>query len=119
MKDEERVIAFLRAHELASDLIRDEPRKAAGIVARVTGIVDEPYVLDCYRVSPRYCAALSRDFIASTMRFAPVLQELGYTTRTLAEEEVFDPRLVDAIHPEPAHYDMPLSENLLPMKEQQ
>lgn len=112
MKDEGPIIAFLRAHERASDLIRDEPRAAARIVAEVTGIVDEQYVLDCYRVSPRYCAALSPDYVASTMRFAPVLHELGYAARTLAEEEVFDPRLMDAVHPEPAHYDLPLSENL-------
>jgi hypothetical protein len=46
------------------------------------------------------------------MRFAEVLCEFGYTTRTLTEEEIFDPRLIDAVHPEPPHYDMPLSEDL-------
>ena len=90
MKEETAIIAFLRAHERATDLIREEPRTAARIVAQVTGIVDEEYVLDCYRVSPKYCAALSPEYVASTMRFAPVLYELGYTSRTLTEEEIFD-----------------------------
>ena len=117
MKDA--VMSFLRAHGRASELIREQPREAARIVAKVTGIVDEPYVLDCYRVSPRYCAALSPGFIAATMRFVPVLHELGYISRPLVEAEVFDRRLIEAVHPGPQHYDTPLSENLLPMKEQQ
>ncbi len=96
--------AFLRAHERASALIRDEPRAAAKIVSQVTGIVDEEYVLECYRVSPRYCSALSPEYIASAMRFAAVLHKLGYTSRTLTEAEVFDRRLIDAVHPEPPHY---------------
>lgn len=117
MKHTETVLAFLRAHERASVLIREKPQEAAGIVARVTGIVDEQYVLDCYRVSPRYCAALSPEYIASTMRFAPVLHGLGYTSRTLTEDEVFDPRLIEAVHPEPPHYRLPLSESLRSRKE--
>ncbi len=109
--------SFLLAHERASAFIRDEPRAAAKIVAQVTGIVDEEYVLECYRISPRYCAALSPEYIASTMRFAAVLHRLGYTSRTLTEAEIFDRRLIDAVHPEPPHYDMPLSESIKTMKE--
>jgi NitT/TauT family transport system substrate-binding protein len=119
MKEEMSIIAFLWAHERATDLIREEPRTAARIVSQVTDIVDEEYVLDCYRVSPKYCAALSQAYIAVTMRFAPVLYELGYTSRTLAEEEIFDGHLIDVIHPEPAHYELPPSESLRTMKEQQ
>jgi NitT/TauT family transport system substrate-binding protein len=103
------ILAFLRAHERASALIRESPRAAAKIVARVTDIVDEQYVLDCYRVSPKYCAALSPEFIASTLRFVPVLHELGYMPRTLSEAEIFERKFIDAVHPEPPHYDMPIS----------
>ena len=105
LKREEVARAFLLAHERASAFIRDEPRAAAKIVAQVTGIVDEEYVLECYRISPRYCAALSPEYIASTMRFAAVLHRLGYTSRTLTEAEIFDRRLIDAVHPEPPHYE--------------
>lgn len=116
IKRQDAAMAFLRAHERASALIREKPREAAGIVARVTGIVDEQYVLDCYRVSPRYCAALSPEFVASAMRFAPVLHGHGYTSRALTEEEVFDSQLIATVHPEPPHYGLPLSESLRPMK---
>ncbi len=119
MKRADVVLAFLQAHERASALIRDKPRAAAGIVARVTGIVDEQYVLDCYRVSPRYCAALSPEFIASTLRFVPVLRELGSLPGALTEAEIFDRTFIDAVHPEPPHYHMPLSESLWTMEEQQ
>jgi enoyl-CoA hydratase/carnithine racemase len=57
------------------------------------------------------------EYVASTMRFAAVLHELGYTSRTLAEAEVFDRRLIDAVHPEPPHFHMPLSESIKTMKE--
>ncbi|HEY3273364.1 MAG TPA: ABC transporter substrate-binding protein [Methanocella sp.] len=109
MKRENVVLSFLRAHERACTFIRDSPGDAAKIVARVTGIVDEQYVLDCYRVSPGYCAALSPEFIASTMRFAPVLRELGYMAKTLTEKDIFDRRFIGIVHPEPPHYDMPLA----------
>jgi NitT/TauT family transport system substrate-binding protein len=113
------ILSFLRAHERACKLIRDSPRDAARIVAQVTGIVDEQYVLDCYRISPGYCAALSPEYVASTMRFAPVLHELGYMAKTLTERDVFDRRFIDIVHPEPPHYNMPLSEGLWTMKEHQ
>ncbi|OPY27025.1 MAG: NMT1/THI5 like protein [Methanocella sp. PtaU1.Bin125] len=116
IKRDDVAAAFLRTHERASAFIRDEPLAAAKIVAQVTGIVDEDYVLECYRVSPRYCAALSQGYVASTMRFAAVLHKLGYTSRTLAEAEVFDRRLIDIVHPEPPHYGMPLSESIKTMK---
>jgi ABC-type nitrate/sulfonate/bicarbonate transport systems, periplasmic components len=109
MKRTDTTLAFLRAHERANALIREKPHDAARIVSQVTGIVDEEYVLDCYKVSPKYCAALSQGFIASTMRFVPVLHGLGYMPRTLSEAEIFDRRLIDIVHPEPPHYDMPLS----------
>jgi NitT/TauT family transport system substrate-binding protein len=113
------ILAFLRAHERASALIRDDPCAAAKIVARVTDIVDEQYVLDCYRVSPRYCAALSPGFIAATLRFVPVLRELGSLPGALTEGEIFDRTFIAAVHPEPPHYNMPLSESLWTMKEHQ
>jgi len=117
MEDAESIRSFLRAHERASAMIRDRPQEAARIVAQVTGIVDEPYVLDCYRVSPKYCAALSPAFVASTMRFVPVLHALGYMPKPLTEGEIFDRRFIAAVHPEPPHYDLPASEHLRPMSE--
>lgn len=103
LKREDMVLGFLEAHEAASMLIRDNAQAAAKIVSRVTGIVDEEYVLECYRISPKYCAALSPEYVASTMRFAEVLQNLGYTRRMLNAVEIFDRRFIDRVHPEPPH----------------
>jgi hypothetical protein len=57
--------------------------------------------------------------VAATMRFSEVLYRLGYTHRVLGTVDIFDRRFIDKVHPEPPHYDMPLSESLLHMKEQQ
>jgi len=96
---------FLAMHERASNFIRTRPADAAGIVSRLTGIVDEDFVLDAYRVSPKYCAALSPEFIGSTMAFVPVLRRLGYISRDLSENEIFERRFIDGIHKEQPHYD--------------
>ncbi len=98
------VTAFLRAHEEASELIRHDPHAAAKIVSRVSGIVDEAYVLESYLISPKYCAALPGEYLNSTMRFAGTLQRLGYISKTLSQADVFDLRFISATHPEPAHY---------------
>ncbi|CAJ36814.1 ABC transporter substrate-binding protein [Methanocella arvoryzae] len=96
--------AFLRSHEDACELIRNDPRSAARIVARVTGIVDEAYVLECYGISPKYCASLPGPYIDSAMRFAGTLHRLGYISRLPELPEVFDTRFIDQVHPGPAHY---------------
>jgi NitT/TauT family transport system substrate-binding protein len=95
---------FLQAHEAACELIRAKPREAARIVAEATGMVDERFVLDCYRISPRYCASLQREYVASTMKFAATLHALGYTPRVIREDEVFERSLIQEVHPGPHHY---------------
>jgi NitT/TauT family transport system substrate-binding protein len=96
---------FLRAHEAACDLIRHDPRAAAKIVARTTGMVDEAFVMAAFRISPKYCAALPPEYIASTMKFVRTLHALGYISRCIDENEIFDRSLIAAVHPGPHHYD--------------
>ncbi len=98
------ILDFLAMHERASNFIRTRPADAAGIVSRLTGIVDEEFVLNAYRVSPKYCAALSPEFIGSAMAFVPVLRRLEYISRDLSESEIFERRFIDEIHKEPPHY---------------
>lgn len=95
---------FLAAHEAACELIRQDPVRAAGIVAGTTGMVDPAFVLDTYRISPKYCAALPPEYLTSTMKFARVLHELGYTKRLVGEREIFETSLIDSIHPGRHHY---------------
>ena len=100
------ILSFLKMHEKASNFIRTEPEVAAKIVAGITGIVDEDFVLDAYLVSKKYCAALSREFVESTMSFIPVLRRLNYIKRILSEKEIFDYSLISQVHKEPSHYDL-------------
>lgn len=107
MKNEDTIIKFLGLHEKASNFIREKPREAAEIVAKLTQIVDSDFVLEAYRISPKYCAALSPEYVASTMGFVKVLKELGYIALPVPEDEIFDFRFIKKVHPEEPHYDMP------------
>lgn len=106
MEHPEVVETFLQLHEKASNFIRMDPQTSAGLVAKVTGIVDQDFVTDAYRVSPKYCAALSREFVASTMAFVPVLYGLGYISRNLSEEDIFEYRFIHNVHKAQPHYDL-------------
>jgi NitT/TauT family transport system substrate-binding protein len=97
---------FLELHEKASNFIRKNPADAARIVSELTGIVDENFVIEAYRVSPKYCASLSRDFVDSTIAFLPVLRRLKYISRNLSNREIFDHTLIDMVHKELPHYDL-------------
>jgi NitT/TauT family transport system substrate-binding protein len=95
---------FISAHEQACEMIRHDPHGCARIVARTTGMVDEEFVLEAYRISPKYCAALPPEYIASTIRFVYTLNALGYTSRPVGQDEIFDRSLIDAVHKGPHHY---------------
>ncbi len=102
------ILRFLEIHEKASNFIRTKPLNAARLVSKLTGIVDENFVLEAYNVSPKYCASLSREFIASTMAFVPVLYRLKYITREIPESEIFEYGFINKVHREPPHYNQPL-----------
>ena len=106
MRHRDMLLGFLEMHERASDFISKKPRDAARIVSGLTGIVDEDFVLDAYRVSPKYCAALSPGFVDSTMAFLPVLYGLGYISRILSESEIFEYGFINEVHKEAPHYDL-------------
>ena len=101
---EELFTRFLAAHEDACEWIRRDPAASAGIVARTTGLVDQAFVLMTYRISPKYCAALPPEYIASTMKFVQTLYSLGYISRPVKKEEIFETSLVEKVHPRPHHY---------------
>ncbi len=98
------IISFLKAHEDASNLIRNEPEIAAEIASQEMGIVDKEFVLNTYNISPRYCAKISDEYIESTMKFIPVLKELGYMKKDLNDEDIFNLKFIDIAHKEEAHY---------------
>lgn len=103
---------FLRAHEEACEFIRHDPYGAARIVSEVTEMVDPGFVMETYRISPKYCASLTGEYIASTMTFVEALAAAGYISGPIPEKRIFDTTLIDEVHRSPAHYDAGL--NLAP-----
>jgi len=95
---------FLSAHEAACEMIRHDPHACARIVAKTTGMVDEDFVLETYRISPKYCAALPPEYVSSTMKFVYTLHNLGYISRPVGEEEIFDRSIIKTVHSGPHHY---------------
>lgn len=102
------ILRFLEMHEKASNFIRTKPLEAARLVSKLTGIVDEGFVLEAYGISPKYCASLSPEFVASTMAFVPVLHRLKYITRKIPESEIFEYSFIRKVHTEKPHYNQPL-----------
>ncbi|MHB8845543.1 MAG: ABC transporter substrate-binding protein [Nitrospirota bacterium] len=95
---------FLLAHETAETLLRDDPAGAAQDIAELTAVIDADFILETLQVSPKYCAALSKDYRAATMDFMRALLQLGYIRKELTEETIFDSSLINEIHPGPDHY---------------
>ena len=103
----ELLMEFLRSHKQAIALMKRDPAAAARVSSDVVGVVGPEFFLAAYQVSPRYCAALTDDYLASTMRFARTMREQGYLSRDVAVEEIFDLRFIRQAHPEPDHYGEP------------
>jgi NitT/TauT family transport system substrate-binding protein len=110
MQKADLILKFIKIHEKASNFIRTNPEKAASIVSGLTGIVDEDFVREAYRISPKYCAALSREFVDSTMAFVPVLWSLKYISRNFSIGEIFERRFIDEVHIEPPHYNIGITQ---------
>lgn len=95
---------FLELHEEATAFIRNRPGDAAKIIAQYIGFIDEEFVMDALRISPKYCAQLTDAYIRSTMEFAVVLKRLGYVNRMIAPDEIFDASLIRGLHTAHDHY---------------
>jgi len=95
---------FLKLHEEATALLRNDPVRASEIISRFIGFVDRDFVFDTLAISPKYCAGITDDYIASTMEFVRIMKKLGYIGRELNPEEIFDRSLITRVHPEKEHY---------------
>lgn len=100
---------FLVAHERACEMIRHRLPECARIVARTTGVVDDDFMTEAYRASPKYCASLPLEYIASTMKFVNALKALGYISRRVNERDIFDTSIISEVHTEPPHYECGLN----------
>ena len=94
---------FLVAHEAACNLIRNKPRQAAEITAKLMNI-DVDFVIETYNISPKYCASLPSTYIKSTIDFNPVMKRFKYLIKDLNVDDIFNLEFIQNIHPEPPHY---------------
>ena len=99
------IIKFLKHHKNASTLLRSSQSNTIEKISKNFGILTKSYVESVLKISPKYCIALSDDYIESTMRFAKKLYELGYIKRRLTVNDIFESKFVDKIHPEKNHYE--------------
>ncbi len=104
-KEKGLVEGFLVLHEGATSLIRNSPRSVARMISDYVGFIDEEFVIETLKVSPKYCAQLTEEYIASTMEFVRALERLGYIGKRVSSDKIFDTSLIRKIHPEKDHYE--------------
>ncbi|MGZ7067953.1 MAG: ABC transporter substrate-binding protein, partial [Methanobacterium sp.] len=98
------ITEFLKAHEEASNFIRNNPESAAEITSKEVDAISKDFVLQTYSISPKYCASVPKEYINFTLKFIPVLKNLGYMKGDLEQEDIFDLQFIEKIHPEYPHY---------------
>lgn len=98
---------FIRLHEEACNLIRRQPKEAAEIAANSLGMIDRDFIFEVYKISPKYCASLSEEYMDSSLAFVPFLQKTGYISNVLNAGDVFHTDFVERIHREKPHYGDP------------
>jgi NitT/TauT family transport system substrate-binding protein len=97
---------FLVVHERASEMLRTRKTEVSRLIAEYIGVVDEDFVYNTLNISPKYCASLTEEYIACSMRMAKRLRSLGYIQREVSVDEVFNRSLIEEVHPESPHYNM-------------
>jgi NitT/TauT family transport system substrate-binding protein len=110
----ELVKRFLVLHEEATALMRNRPAEAARTISDYVGFIGPEFVMETLKVSPKYCAQLTAEYISATMEFVKTLKELGYISREVASGEIFDTSLIAKIHPEKDHYEGGIAEAEVP-----
>ncbi|MFX1314634.1 MAG: ABC transporter substrate-binding protein [Promethearchaeota archaeon] len=98
------VVKFLYHHKSATKLLRDSPNIAAEKISRTFDIIDKNYAETVLKISPKYCIALSEDYIKATMNFVEILYNLKYIKHELKFKDIFDLTFIKKVHPEPEHY---------------
>lgn len=105
----ELVSEFLKIHENTCNMIRELPQKSSKIASEELGLENNLFALKAFKISPKYCASLPDEYISSTMKFLPLLKDLGYLDSNLKSKDIFDIELIEKIHLEKPHYEIPLN----------
>ena len=102
----EYVIIFLKHHKKASYMLRESQDEAAEIISKTFTILNnhDQYVKSILEISPKYCITLSEGYLNSTRGFMNTMHRLGYLKRKLNDQEIFNFKFVEEVHPEEEHY---------------
>jgi NitT/TauT family transport system substrate-binding protein len=97
---------FLEQHKRASFMLRNSMDEAAEIISQTFTILrnNKEYVKEILEISPKYCISLSEGYLNSTLGFVNTLLKLGYITKKLEIDEIFNFDIVNQVHPEKEHY---------------
>lgn len=100
---------FLKIHEETCNMNRAFPEKSSKIASSELDLENNSFALETFKISPKYCASLPDEYIDSTMKFLPLLKDLEYLDSDLKVKDIFDKDLIDEIHTEPPHYEIPMN----------
>jgi NitT/TauT family transport system substrate-binding protein len=109
----ELVERFLILHEEATSLIRKKPWDVAKMISDYIGFIDAAFVFDTLKVSPKYCAQLTDEYIFTTMEFVKVMKKLEYIAEEISPDDIFDTSIIRKIHFEKDHYSDGIADKLL------
>jgi NitT/TauT family transport system substrate-binding protein len=98
------IIQFLTHHKKACELLRNSPQIAGRVIAENLHLIDPFHAEEIIKISPKYCIALPKTYIDSTMEFVKKMFALGYIKYELKESEIFDLTFINLVHPEKDHY---------------
>lgn len=107
----ELVEQFLQLHKDACKALRETPNEVARLVEAEVELLKKEFIMKTYQISPKYCAALPREFVDSTMKFVRTLRNLQYIAKNLDESDIFDFSFINKIHPEKHHYEQKINFN--------
>ncbi|MHA1783443.1 MAG: ABC transporter substrate-binding protein [Promethearchaeota archaeon] len=95
---------FLKYHKEASGLLREQPELVAKRILSNFSLTNEQYIRKVLTISPRYCMALPKEYVESTLKFVEKLHELNYIKNKLNINNIFNFSYINEIHPEKHHY---------------
>ncbi|MHA1384885.1 MAG: ABC transporter substrate-binding protein [Candidatus Helarchaeota archaeon] len=96
---------IVKLHKQTCTNLRNNPQKIAKIVENEVEFINTDFILDTYKISPKYCAAIPPSYIDCTMKFVNVLHKLKYIKRKLQKSDIFYLDFIEKVHPEIHHYE--------------
>ena len=102
--EKDSLMDFLIKHEWACQFMKAYQQSSRVIFNTFNGLLGYDDITKMLQMSPKYCASLPEEYVASTMRLVDAMVELGYLNNPVRAKDVFYRDLIDLVHPFPHHY---------------